>query len=212
MVNSSVNTNSFDRHLLSQTQREPHHSIRILLVDDRNSVRQHLRISLETEPDLQIIGEAINGQDAIAKIAALAPDIALVDLEMPVMSGLEATQIIKERFANTKVIIFSSHVSNEYVEESGPLVLSKSHNHNHYGHHGHAHRHHDREIKAEIRALEAEKRALKLEREAETKLLQADRVRDGDSAYGIAEPSGGREVMRVEKDRKGRFSLVRTSE
>ena len=118
MVNSSVNTNSFDRHLLSQTQREPHHSIRILLVDDRNSVRQHLRISLETEPDLQIIGEAINGQDAIAKIAALAPDIALVDLEMPVMSGLEATQIIKERFANTKVIIFSSHVSNEYVEES----------------------------------------------------------------------------------------------
>lgn len=55
---------------------------------------------------------------AIAKIEALAPDVALVDIEMPVMGGLEVTQIIKERFADTKVIILSSHVSNEYVEEA----------------------------------------------------------------------------------------------
>ena len=82
----------------------------------------------------------------------------------------------------------------------------------HHGHHGHNHRHHDREIKAEIRALEAEKRALKLEREAENKLVMADRVRDGDSAYGVADSGGGRDVLRVEKDRKGRFALVRTSE
>ena len=97
----------------------------------------------------------------------------------------------------------------EYVEESGPLVLAKP---AHHSHRGHAHRH-DREIKAEIRALEAEKRALKLEREAENKLVQADRVRDGDSAYGGIAPGGGaRDLVRVEKDRKGRFALVRSSD
>lgn len=118
MVNSSVKTNSFNHRQLSQSQIERHHNICILLVDDQNSIQQNLRISLETEPDLKIVGGAMNGRDAIAKIEALAPDVALVDIEMPVMGGLEVTQIIKERFADTKVIILSSHVSNEYVEEA----------------------------------------------------------------------------------------------
>ena len=93
-----------------------------------------------------------------------------------------------------------------YYEEPGPLVVAKPRHH----HHGHAHRH-DREIQAEIRALEAEKRALKLEREAENKLVKADRVRDGESAYGVVDHKD-KDMVRVEKDRKGRFALVRSNQ
>ena len=93
-----------------------------------------------------------------------------------------------------------------YYEEPGPLVVAKPHHHHH---HGHAHRH-DREIQAEIHALEAEKRALKLEREAENKLVMADRVRDGESAYGAVDPKD-KDFLRVEKNRKGRYALVRSN-
>lgn len=92
-----------------------------------------------------------------------------------------------------------------YYEESGPLVVAKP---PHHAHRGHAHRH-DREIQAEIKALEAEKRALKLEREAENKLVMADRVRDGESAYGTV-GNGVKDAVRVEKNRKGRYALVRS--
>ena len=92
--------------------------IRILLVDDRDFIRQMLRLSLKPESGLEIIGEAGNGQTAIAQTEALHPDIALIDVEMPVMDGLKATQIIKERFADTKVIILSSYVNGGYIEEA----------------------------------------------------------------------------------------------
>ena len=67
----------------------------------------------------------------------------------------------------------------------------------------------DRDVKAEIRALEAERRAIKLEREAEEKRMQAERLRD--SEYEIVESSRDRDVVRIEKDRKGRLALVRST-
>lgn len=117
MANSSVQT-KFNHSLLSQSNRDRQHNIRVLLVDDGNSILQHLRLSLEKESDLKIIGEAANGQAAIAQIEVLDPDVALIDIEMPIMSGLEATQIVKNRFAKTKVIILSSHVNNEYINKA----------------------------------------------------------------------------------------------
>ena len=97
------------------------------------------------------------------------------------------------------------------IIEPGPVVIEPPHHHNHY--HGHTHRN-DREIHAEIRALEAEKRALQLEREAEKRLVLADRVREGDSVsgYEVAErKEKERDVVRVEKDKKGRLALVRSN-
>lgn len=118
MVNLKVKPDSFNSDSLSQNGRDRLEKIRLLLVDDRNSIRQYLRSSLEPESDLEIVGSAADGQTAVSLVETLQPDIVLIDIEMPGMDGLQATQIIKERFVNTKVIILSSHDNNEYIDRS----------------------------------------------------------------------------------------------
>ena len=86
--------------------------IRLLLVDDQSLVRQGLKAMLSIEPDLEIIGLADNGEEAIASVEALQPDVVLMDLRMPVMNGSTATRIICERFTNTKVLVLSTYDDN----------------------------------------------------------------------------------------------------
>ena len=93
-------------------------NINILLVDDRKSIRESLHISLEPEPDFKVVGTAIDGQTAISQVDTFNPDVALIDIEMPGISGLEATQIIKERFPDTKIIILSSYDDDEYIDRA----------------------------------------------------------------------------------------------
>lgn len=81
--------------------------IRILLVDDQDLLCEILQTSLETEPDLEIVGRAKNGEIALEKIDRLRPDIVLIDINMPVMDGLTATEKIVRDFPETKVIILS---------------------------------------------------------------------------------------------------------
>jgi DNA-binding NarL/FixJ family response regulator len=81
--------------------------IRILLADDQDLLCEILQTSLETEPDLQIVGRANNGQVALEKIDRLHPDIVLLDINMPVMNGLTATEKIVHNFPETKVIVLS---------------------------------------------------------------------------------------------------------
>ncbi len=81
--------------------------IRILLADDQDLLCEILQTSLETEPDLEIVGRANNGELAIEKIDILRPDIALIDINMPVMDGLKATEKIIQNYPETKVIILS---------------------------------------------------------------------------------------------------------
>ena len=81
--------------------------IRILLADDQDLLCEILQTSLESQSDLQIVGRANNGEVAVEKVDVLRPDIALVDINMPVMNGLVATQKIAEKFPETKVIILS---------------------------------------------------------------------------------------------------------
>lgn len=94
--------------------------IRVLLVDDQSLIRQGLRALLELEPDLQVVGEADNGQTAIHLIEALRgtplqPDVVMMDVRMPVMDGVAATREICDRFAGTKVLVLTTFDNDEYV-------------------------------------------------------------------------------------------------
>jgi DNA-binding NarL/FixJ family response regulator len=92
--------------------------IRILIVDDQHIIRQGIKSMLECSPDLQVIGEAENGQKAIDQIAMLHPDIVLMDIRMPVMDGVAATQAISQSYPQTKVIVLTTFDDDEYVSQA----------------------------------------------------------------------------------------------
>ena len=91
--------------------------IRILLVDDQRLMREGLRILLELEPDLEIAGEATNGQEALDAYAEIEPDVVLMDVRMPGMDGVEATWRLRERWPSALVIILTTFDDDEYVFE-----------------------------------------------------------------------------------------------
>lgn len=92
--------------------------IRVLLVDDQVIIRQGLRSLLESKPDLQVVGDAENGQSALEQVEAKKPDVVLMDIRMPVMDGVAATQIICQRFPDTKVLVLTTFDDNEYVSRA----------------------------------------------------------------------------------------------
>ena len=92
-------------------------TLKILLVDDQKFVQYKLQEMLSSEDDLQIVGTASDGETAIALVESLQPDMVLIDIEMPKMNGIEATQIISQRFPDCKIIILSSHEQQEYVQK-----------------------------------------------------------------------------------------------
>ncbi|MBI2849856.1 MAG: response regulator transcription factor [Chloroflexi bacterium] len=89
--------------------------IKVLIVDDHALVRDGIRALLDLVADFEVIGEAANGKEALEKIKDLSPDVALMDLAMPVMTGLEATRKIRKEFPRTKVIAVTQHDDTEYV-------------------------------------------------------------------------------------------------
>ena len=84
-------------------------TIRVLLVDDVNEVRRDLRTLLSLSDNLEIIGEAANGLEAVHLVDSLEPDVILMDLEMPVMDGYEATRQIKSSFPMCRIIALTVH-------------------------------------------------------------------------------------------------------
>lgn len=91
---------------------------RILIADDHALLRAGLRALLLQEPDLDIVGEAANGRDAIRAAAALRPDLVLMDISMGGMDGVEAIARIKRRDPQMRVLVVSAHAADEYVRES----------------------------------------------------------------------------------------------
>ncbi|QLE54716.1 response regulator transcription factor [Nostoc sp. TCL26-01] len=90
--------------------------IKVLLVDDQNLIRQGLRALLELESDLEIVGEAENGQMAIDFITQLQPDVVLMDIRMPIMDGVAATREIQQNFPKVKVLVLTTFDDDEYVK------------------------------------------------------------------------------------------------
>ena len=91
--------------------------ITILLVDDQRLMRDGLRTLLELEEDFTVVGEAANGEEALAGYADLHPAIVLMDVRMPGMDGVEATRRLHARWPNVKVIILTTFDEDEYVFE-----------------------------------------------------------------------------------------------
>lgn len=90
-------------------------TIRLLLVDDHHVVRQGLRMFLDSEPEFEIVGEATNGQQAVELVLKLQPDVVLMDILMPVMNGIEATNIIRREAPDTEIIALTSVLEDSVV-------------------------------------------------------------------------------------------------
>jgi two-component system NarL family response regulator len=92
--------------------------VRLLIVDDHPMVAEGIEAILEGYDDLQVVGRLGNGQDAIDQVEELAPDVILLDLNMPGVGGLTATEIILERRPQTRILILSMHDSPEYISSA----------------------------------------------------------------------------------------------
>jgi NarL family two-component system response regulator LiaR len=83
-------------------------AIRVLITDDHGVVRQGLRMFLSLDPDIEVVGEAENGEEALSMVRELHPDVVLMDLLMPVMNGIEATKAIRSEMPDVEVIALTS--------------------------------------------------------------------------------------------------------
>src|SRR5205085_36635 len=92
--------------------------IRVLLADDHTVVRQGLRALLTAEGDIDVVGEAEDARQAIQLVKKFLPDVAVIDIAMPVLNGLEATRQIVRLVPSTKVLILSSYSDEDYVLQS----------------------------------------------------------------------------------------------
>ncbi|MBT2287708.1 response regulator transcription factor [Paenibacillus albidus] len=90
-------------------------TITLLLVDDHAMVRRGLQVFLATQPDLKVIGEAANGQEALEQTARLRPDIILMDLHMPAMDGIETAQQLRLSHPATRIIVLTSFSDQDHV-------------------------------------------------------------------------------------------------
>ena len=88
---------------------------RIIIAEDHTILREGLRSLLSSDPDLEIVGEAQDGQEAIRCVERLRPNLVLMDLSMPRMNGLDAIKEIKKRSTDTKILVLTVHKNEEYI-------------------------------------------------------------------------------------------------
>ncbi|MFE7130521.1 response regulator [Streptomyces sp. NPDC057638] len=93
-------------------------SIRVLIVDDQIMVREGFSVLLNAMPDIEVVGEAVNGREAVAKVAELAPDVVLMDIRMPELNGIEATREIVATDSAAKVLVLTTFDLDEYVYQA----------------------------------------------------------------------------------------------
>ncbi|MGA9884605.1 MAG: response regulator transcription factor [Candidatus Acidiferrales bacterium] len=93
-------------------------TVRILIVDDSALLRQRLRATLEKHIDWEVCGEAVDGLEAVQKSRALEPNLIIMDLSMPRMSGLEAASKILEEFPKVPILLLTLYLTNQLAEEA----------------------------------------------------------------------------------------------
>ena len=93
-------------------------SIRVVIADDQGMVRSGFSVLLNAQPDIEVIAEAVNGEEAIARAAELHPDVILMDVRMPVLDGLQATRVITEMAGAPKVLVLTTFDLDDYVYEA----------------------------------------------------------------------------------------------
>ncbi|MET9557661.1 response regulator transcription factor [Streptomyces sp. NPDC006645] len=93
-------------------------TIRVLIVDDQVMVREGFSVLLNAMPDIEVVGEAVNGREAVTQVAALAPDVVLMDIRMPELNGIEATREIVAADADAKVLVLTTFDLDEYVYQA----------------------------------------------------------------------------------------------
>ena len=91
---------------------------RLLIVDDHELVRESTQLMLEGEPDLEVVGEAVDGRHALELCRQLHPDLVLMDVRMPEMDGLSATRAIKEEMPSISILLVSAYDSEDYRREA----------------------------------------------------------------------------------------------
>ncbi len=89
--------------------------IRVLLVDDQSIVREGLSSLLQTQPDIEIVGEAENGKVAVERSLSLQPDVVLMDIRMPVMDGVAAIRLLKQQAPEIKILVLTTFDDDDYV-------------------------------------------------------------------------------------------------
>jgi DNA-binding NarL/FixJ family response regulator len=95
--------------------------IKILIVDDHTMVRHGIRALLTMQKDMEVVGEAVNGKEALEQVERLVPTVTLMDIVMPIMSGLEATRKISAEYPETKVLVLT-----QYDEEENMLIAKQA--------------------------------------------------------------------------------------
>src|SRR6478736_4308394 len=92
--------------------------IKVVLADDHSIFRNGVKSLLENEEDIEIVGEAGNGEETLEKVRSLSPDILMVDISMPKMSGIEVAEIVTKQYKHTKALILSMHNNDDYILKS----------------------------------------------------------------------------------------------
>ena len=90
---------------------------RILLAEDHNTVREGIKMLVNAQPDMEVIGEAADGNAAIAETRRLAPDLLVMDISMPEMNGLKATEKLRQEFPDLKILTLTRHTDDGYLQQ-----------------------------------------------------------------------------------------------
>lgn len=99
-------------------RKTPGASIKVLIVDDHEGYRQALKTTLDVEPDIQVVGEAGNGHEAITAVEQLRPDVVLMDINMPGMDGMQATRRLVDSYPGILVITLTMYKDEEHLKEA----------------------------------------------------------------------------------------------
>ena len=121
---SETNSIVIDNHPANENNENPRMT-RVLVADDHKFIRQALRSCLDKEQDMEVIGEAIDGEQAVALSAESGPDVVIMDIEMPVLNDLEATRQIRKVSPDTIILVLTVVLA-DHIGNTGPRILASS--------------------------------------------------------------------------------------